>query len=492
MTSSSVYVQRDRLIGGITGLLIGDAVSLPFHAAEKISAAPDQAMWSDEVNQALQLLISLLTQKRLDLDDLAQRLVHWGRPTDASLDGLRQGLPPDKTGGQRAWENGHGSLMRVLSLALWHQGPDSELMALAARQSLPTHGHPCAQVACALYCLWARAEIQHRSDGAAWAAQVLRSQGEASGLSGEAIKQVMDSGNLSQPRDPDHLMAALWAARIALDETTDYAGAVRRAVASGRATTTAAAITGGLAGLRHGLYGIPIGWRQGLRGQSVLQPILQMFLHRNGQEGPMVTSPRTSRSHPLQIGTVPLARGGRVGITFCPGKNQAFGMTGSWERDLDTDLEAIRAWGATHLVTLVIPEELVELGVSDLPERAQAHGLIWRHAPILDGHVPGILPPGVDGARWFEGVWPALHAELDAALNRGEGVVVHCKGGLGRAGTVAALLVAGQSPGQSAAEVIDRVRSARPNAVETVVQERYLVERIDGDLNPSEPRAQGA
>ena len=34
--------------------------------------------------------------------------------------------------------------MRVLPLALWHTGNDAELIQLAARQSLPTHGHPGA------------------------------------------------------------------------------------------------------------------------------------------------------------------------------------------------------------------------------------------------------------------------------------------------------------------------------------------------------------
>jgi ADP-ribosyl-[dinitrogen reductase] hydrolase len=34
-------------------------------------------------------------------------------------------------------------------------------------------------------------------------------------------------------------------------------------------------------------------------------------------------TPKTSRSHPLQIATVDIGRGmGRIGITFCPGKIQ--------------------------------------------------------------------------------------------------------------------------------------------------------------------------
>jgi ADP-ribosyl-[dinitrogen reductase] hydrolase len=51
---------------------------------------------------------------------------------------------------------------------------------------------------------------------------------------------------------------------------------------------------------------------------------------------------RTSQSHPLQIATVqPCKDTGRIGITFCPGKVQPGAMSGSWNRNLGLDLDAI-------------------------------------------------------------------------------------------------------------------------------------------------------
>jgi protein-tyrosine phosphatase len=50
--------------------------------------------------------------------------------------------------------------------------------------------------------------------------------------------------------------------------------------------------------------------------------------------------------------------------------------------------------------------------------------------------------------------------------------VIHCRGGLGRSGTVAAacLVALGHGP----AEAIERVRAARPGAVESRSQEEWV------------------
>jgi ADP-ribosyl-[dinitrogen reductase] hydrolase len=68
---------------------------------------------------------------------------------------------------------------------------------------------------------------------------------------------------------------------------------------------------------------------------------------------------RTSISHPLQIAVVGAGPDfGNIGITFCSGKKQPGAMTGGWERDLDTDLDAIRDWGAAAVVTLIEDHEI--------------------------------------------------------------------------------------------------------------------------------------
>ena len=55
-------------------------------------------------------------------------------------------------------------------------------------------------------------------------------------------------------------------------------------------------------------------------------------------------------------------------------------------------------------------------------------------------------------------------------------MVVHCKGGLGRAGTVAALMLV--ELGMAPDEAIRTVRAARKGAIETREQERYIREWV--------------
>ena len=174
---------------------------------------------------------------------------------------------------------------------------------------------------------------------------------------------------------------------------------------------------------------------------------------------------RTSESHPLRIAAVTPGEGhGRIGITLCPGKIDPTGMTGGWARDLDTDLDAIQRWGATAVVSLVTDEELDFLSVHRLPGAVRDRHMEWWHAPI-----PDRWPPGPD----FEDAWEIVGEAVRDRLRLGFDVLVHCRGGLGRAGTVAARLLV--ELGASPEDAIRRVRDARsPYAIETAPQEVHV------------------
>lgn len=174
--------------------------------------------------------------------------------------------------------------------------------------------------------------------------------------------------------------------------------------------------------------------------------------------------PRTSLTHPLQIDSVTVPRaGGLIGITICPGMVQGGPSERAWDRDLDQDLAAIKAWGATALVTLIEDYELEILSVAELPQKLRALGLEWHHLPIMNRDAPYEV---------FEENWITSGRILRQRLRQGEHIVLHCVFGLGRSGMIAArLLVELGEPPDSA---IRRVRAARSGAIETEIQEQHV------------------
>lgn len=88
------------------------------------------------------------------------------------------------------------------------------------------------------------------------------------------------------------------------------------------------------------------------------------------------------------------------------------------------------------------------------------------HAPIPDG-----WPPGRD----FEDAWPAVGEAMRDRPRPGFDVLIHCRGGPGRAGAVAARLLV--EPGASPEEAIRRVREARSAyAIEIAAQEAHVAQ----------------
>jgi len=84
------------------------------------------------------------------------------------------------------------------------------------------------------------------------------------------------------------------------------------------------------------------------------------------------------------------------------------------------------------VVTLVEPHERAAWQVPDLGAEVERRHMDWLYLPNPDGHPPG---------HAFEAAWETAGDGLRARLRDGADVLVHCKGGLGRAGTVAARLL---------------------------------------------------
>ncbi len=152
---------------------------------------------------------------------------------------------------------------------------------------------------------------------------------------------------------------------------------------------------------------------------------------------------------------------GRLGLTSAPGVWHP-GLDPASDLLVRDDLLHLRDHhGARVLVTLLEEFEMKKLGISRLLPTARRLRLrsLWFPVPDVTA------PEDVDGTV-------RLVDAIVGALSAGETVVVHCRGGLGRSGTIAACCLV--ACGRGAGEAIAIVRAARPGAVEVPDQERFV------------------
>jgi ADP-ribosyl-[dinitrogen reductase] hydrolase len=161
----------------------------------------------------------------------------------------------------------------------------------------------------------------------------------------------------------------------------------------------------------------------------------------------------------VEVGTT----GARIGLVPCPGTG-VFAGAGILARGLDADFDTIAAWGAAAVVTLIEAHETRRPTLAALRSAAAHRGMEWHHLPIRDGAAPDLA---------FETAWAAAAERLRALLCSGRSILVHCMGGCGRSGTIAARLLI--ELGETPHAAMERVRRARPGAIETGAQERYLL-----------------
>jgi protein-tyrosine phosphatase len=172
---------------------------------------------------------------------------------------------------------------------------------------------------------------------------------------------------------------------------------------------------------------------------------------------------KTSESDPILVDFLPqeeLEVPGQLGLTLAPGK-KTDEKDVQWERDLETDLERLKEeYGVGVLVSLMERDEYSDLQIPELFQKAEEQGMEVLYLPIPDYGVPNA--PEDDNYRPFI-------EDIASRIEGGETVIVHCRGGLGRSGMVAASVLV--ALGHSAEDALGTVREARKGAVETPDQE---------------------
>lgn len=150
-------------------------------------------------------------------------------------------------------------------------------------------------------------------------------------------------------------------------------------------------------------------------------------------------------SHPFDVLAVDQTATAALIFTPCPGTK------GTSVQDA---LATLKHAGASALITLMPASELAAHQAQALGEYCQAAGLVWFHCPIEDDHAAQ-----ADFAEAWQLAGPAVHQ----LLSQGKTVAIHCKGGSGRTGLLAAQILLER--GLSKDLVKSKVQALRPYAL---------------------------
>lgn len=150
-------------------------------------------------------------------------------------------------------------------------------------------------------------------------------------------------------------------------------------------------------------------------------------------------------SHPYDLLSIP-GLAGKLIFTPCPGTRDA---------SLEEALRALKHAGADAVISLMPHAELAANGAEQIARQCQALDLGWYHLPVADEQVP---------QEDFGTGWKAHRQALVEQLRAGRSLAIHCKGGSGRTGLIAARILI--EAGIARSEAIALVQALRPKAIQ--------------------------
>jgi len=164
-------------------------------------------------------------------------------------------------------------------------------------------------------------------------------------------------------------------------------------------------------------------------------------------------------SHPFD--KLPLNDGGALIFTPCPGTKGV---------NLRDSLAQLAQAGARAVITVMPDDEMAHNEVAELPDACRDLGLQWFHFPIQDDASPGQV---------FRQAWEKDRERVFGMLNRQAALAIHCKGGSGRTGLMAAIILLER--GMPHDRVVAEVKSLRPRALSLAAHTDYLAQNyLDG------------
>lgn len=312
---------KDIMKAGMYGLIVGDALGVPVEFLDRsvLQNNPVTGMraygthhqpagtWSDDSSMALATLDSINKENGIHPEKIMENFANWslhsaytpfgevfdmGIATHSAIVKYAQGNDATKCGGTGEYDNGNGSLMRILPacIYLWDRAKkictsDDEGIYMIHSVSALTHAHIRSQMACGIYYFLVKSILNESGNlisrlqigidkALTYYRRDLRNNKELGNYDRLIDLKEFALTDEDKIKSSGYVVDTLEAAIWSLITTDSYKDAVLKSVNLGNDTDTVGAVAGGLAGLYYGFDAIPSEWMDELKGKEVLKEII--------------------------------------------------------------------------------------------------------------------------------------------------------------------------------------------------------------------------
>ncbi len=299
----------------IYGFVIGDAMGVPveFEDREKLMKSPvtnmlgygsydvPKGVWSDDTSMTLATIDSIIVNKNeLNYNDIANKFCEWinnakytatnevfdiGTTTKYSL--MRywnNNIDATKCGGTGISENGNGSLMRMLPIALYcfyNKMEDNDIINIVRNTSSITHAHEISIIGCYMYVKYIIFILSNNNKTESY--KLLQKidysifNKDNINLYERIIKDDISKYSLDTIKSTGFVVDTLESALWVILNTENFNEAIIGSVNLGGDTDTIAAITGSIAGILYGYDSMNKKWIKDIKNKELLNEYIYEF-----------------------------------------------------------------------------------------------------------------------------------------------------------------------------------------------------------------------
>ena len=308
-------MNKSKLIKDSTlGFVIGDALGVPveFKSREELTISPLKEMigygshnvpegtWSDDTSMMLATMDSIIETNKIDYDNMMNKFCDWyinskytatgvvfdiGNTICKALNKYCSGYNALDCGGNNEFDNGNGSLMRILPISLYshyNNLDEQDEIDLLNKCSSLTHAHEISKLGCKIYTDFIKFISLGKNKDEAF--KEIVNKDYSINFSRESInkyKRLLNDNfknlDISQIKSSGYVVDSLEASLWCVLNTDTYENAVLKAINLGEDTDTVGAITGSIAGLLYGNEKIPERWISKLKNKEYLMEIVENY-----------------------------------------------------------------------------------------------------------------------------------------------------------------------------------------------------------------------